>query len=243
MLSSYETACVKRTALSVLKNGEFLLRSQREVLQIRVIILQCVTVRPFVLFNSQVVKRIFMKFCSGQYYKVLFLHCILWWAVLQSFVSTLHFVVGSITKFCFYIAFYGGQYYKVLFLHCILWWAVLQSFVSTLHFVVGSITKFCFYIAFCGGQYYKVLFPLKLINLDVFLTVHFHKLMNKIPTNAHTFYFTLTRLHVSAHEGHHHTKILMVIILYYIIFIVCRCKVRACIIGLKCMRVKIKMLK
>ena len=135
----------------------------------------------------------FTKFCchiafySGQFYKVLLPHCILWWAVLQSFVATLHFIVGSFTKFCFYIAFYGGQYYKVLFLHCILWW-----------------------------QYYKVLFPLKLINLDVFLTVHFLKLMNKIPTNARMFYFTLTRLHVSAHEGHHHTKILMVISPNYI---------------------------
>ena len=77
MLSSYGTACVKRTALSVLKKVEFLVRSQREVLQIRVIILQCVTVRPFVLFNFQVVKRIFMKFCCGQVYKILLPHCIL----------------------------------------------------------------------------------------------------------------------------------------------------------------------
>jgi hypothetical protein len=43
---------------------------------------------------------------------------------------------------------------------------------------------------------------LGIYNLDVFLTVRYRKLINKIPTNAHMFYFTLTRLHVSAHEGH-----------------------------------------
>jgi hypothetical protein len=31
-----------------------------------------------------------------------------------------------------------------------------------------------------------------------------NKLINKIPTNAHMFYYTLTRLHVLSHEGHHH---------------------------------------
>ena len=41
-----------------------------------------------------------------------------------------------------------------------------------------------------------------LLKLYVFFTVHFHKSMNKISTNAHTFIFKLIHLHVSAQKGH-----------------------------------------
>jgi hypothetical protein len=57
-----------------------------------------------------------------------------------------------------------------------------------------------------GNSLFTLLQPLglkTLINLDVFLAVHFRKSINKIPTNPHMFYFTLTRLHVSAYKGHH----------------------------------------